>query len=159
MDSGASCGWTSVGQVDVVQALEHLLAREVVVDVVVEGEDDERQAELRVREHAHRVRQPAQRDLERNRDLLLDFLRRVAGIQRDDGHLDVGDVGKRLDRQRAKRDDAAADEQQREQQHEQRLMQREGDDASEASARPLLFFLPQQQRAVDHDAVAEREGR
>ncbi len=112
-------------QLDALQPLEHLLAREVVVDLIVEGQDQERQAELGVREHPHRMGKPAQSDLQRDRDLLLDFLRRVARHQRDHGDLHVGHVGKRFDRQRAEALNAGADEQHRQQRHQQRLPQRE----------------------------------
>src|SRR5207244_7576482 len=40
------------GQIEPLQPLDRLLAREVAVHAVVEGDDDERQAELGVREHA-----------------------------------------------------------------------------------------------------------
>jgi len=64
-----------------------------------------------VREQPHRVGQTAQADFERDRDLLLDFLRRVTGKQADDGDLHVGDVWKRLDGQRAERRHAGRHEQ------------------------------------------------
>ena len=103
-------------QIGLLQPLEHALPREVVVHLVVEGQREEREPELRVRKHPHRVRHAGQHDLERNRDLFLDLLRRVARHQRNHGGLHVGDVGKCLDRQRPKRDDARPDEQQRDEQ-------------------------------------------
>jgi hypothetical protein len=47
----------AVRQVHFAQALDDLLAREIAVHAVIEGDDQERQAELRVHEHAHRAGQ------------------------------------------------------------------------------------------------------
>ncbi len=126
-----------VRQVGGLQALEHLLAREVVVHLVVEREHDIRQAELRVREHPHVVRQAGETQLDRDCDLFLDLLGGAPCVQRDDVDLDVGDVGERFDRQRFERENAAGDEEQRHQQHEQRLMQRERNDASNHATGPV----------------------
>jgi len=111
------------------QPFADLLPREVVADLVVERQHQERQPELRVREQPDLVRQTVERHLERDRDLLFDLLRRAPRVQRDDVDLGVGDVGERLDRQRPERDDAAADEQRCHQQEGQRLVQGERDDA------------------------------
>ena len=115
-------------QAGLLQPFEHALSREIVVDLIVESERQKRQPELRVREHPHRVRHAGERDLERNRDLLLDFFRRMAGKKRDHRRLHVGDVGKRLHRQRSKRHDPGRHEQHHHEHHEQRLIQRERDE-------------------------------
>ena len=115
------------GKVHVAEAFEHQLASLIIVGAVVEGDDQERQAELRVRKHAHRVRQSAQADLQRRGDLLFDFLGRVSRIEGDDGDLDIGNIRKRLDRQILERHDAAQQKQAGQQEHEQRLMQRKRD--------------------------------
>ena len=60
------------------------------------------------------------------------------GIQRDHRDLDVGDVGKRLDRQRLESEDAGADEQNQKQEQEQRLMNRKVDNFSEHRFRVRL---------------------
>ena len=119
-------GLHSRRQVHALEPFEHLLPREVVVRVVVEGEDDVGEPELSVREEAHGVGQAAEADLQRYRDLLLDFFRRVAGKQADDRDLDIGDVGERLDRQGAERRHAGGDEQRQHHDQHQRLVQRSG---------------------------------
>ena len=115
-------------KIGLLQPLEHPLPREVVVHLIVEGDREKRQAELRVREHPHRMRYAGQHDLERNGDLLLHLLSRVAGHECDHGGLHVGDVGKRLHRQRLKGDDARPDEQHCDQHQEERLIQRKCDE-------------------------------
>ena len=82
------------------QTFEHLLPGEVIVHLVVKRQHDEGQAELRMGEHPHRMRQAAERHLQWNGDLLLHFLGRAAGIKRDDVDLDVGDIRKGFNRQR-----------------------------------------------------------
>ena len=84
--------------------------------------------------------------------------------QRDDVHLDVGDVGKRLDRQRRNAANAAADEQQRQQRHRTaagaaRTRRRGGSwratkQARAVTLRARLKQLLEQQRAPGHDPVA-----
>jgi hypothetical protein len=122
-------GLHAFGQVDFAQPLDDLLAREVAVDAVVEGEDQERQAELGVREHAHRPGQARKRDLERHGDLLLHLLGGPSGVERDHRHLRVGDVGKGLHREVDECPDPGADEEGHAENDEERLVQREGDDA------------------------------
>ena len=117
------------GQVGLAQALGHLLPGEIRSRLVVEGDDQKRQAELRVGEHAHGIGQASQRDLERDGDLLLDLFRRASGVQGDDGHLRVRNIRKGLDRKLQESCDPAAHEQDRAQQHEHRLAQPERDDA------------------------------
>src|SRR5262249_43743609 len=115
---------------DALQPFEHVLPREVVVRPVVERDDDVGEAELRVREHAHGVGQSAEADLDGDRDLLFDFLRRVAREQRDHRDLNVAHVRECLDRQRTERREACGDEQRQQEQDVERLVQRKGDDAA-----------------------------
>ena len=122
-------------KVDALQPFEHLLTGEVIIHLIIERQDDVRETELGVREHPHRVRQTAEAYLQRNRHLLLDLLRRVPWHQRDDRHLHIGDVRKRLDRQRPERLEAGADEQHREQEQEKRLMKGNGNNACEHTQR------------------------
>ena len=118
----------AVRQFDFAQPLYHLLARKIGVGAVVEGDDDEREAKLGVRKHAHRIGQTGQRDLQRQRHLFLDLLSGAAGKQRDHGDLGVRHIRKRLDRQRLERDGAGTDEQDGTEQHEQRLFKRKFDE-------------------------------
>ena len=71
-----------------------------------------------MRKHAHRIRQTGKCHFQRERHLPLDLFRGAAGEQRNDGHLRVGDIGKRLDRQLLEGKDAAADKQHRAENHE-----------------------------------------
>ena len=137
----AQRGLDAVRQVGVLQPLLHLLPREVVVDRVVKRDVDERQAELRVREEAHRMRQPAELDLQRDGDLLLDFFGRVARKQRDHRDLNIGHVRKRLDRQGVERRNSGADEQHQQQNQEQRLMDRERNDFPDHGGRWVSLYV------------------
>ena len=120
--------WLESGrQVGALQPFEYLLPHEIVVHLIVERQDDVGKAELRVREHSHRVRQSAEANLQRNSDLLLDLFRCVAGHQRDHGHLHVRHIRKRLDRQCMEGEDARSDEQRGQQQHKKRLIHGERD--------------------------------
>ena len=117
------------GQVGAAQSLGDLLARKIRIGLVVECDDDEGQAELGVRKHAHRIGYAGQLDFNRNGDLLFHLLGGTPRVERDDVHLGVGNIRKRLDRQGVERKNAGADEQQRPEQHEQRLVQRIRDDS------------------------------
>jgi hypothetical protein len=64
----------AVGQVDLAQPLDDLLPGEIAVARSSKVRIRKRQAELGVREHAHRPGQARQRDLERHGDLLLHLL-------------------------------------------------------------------------------------
>ena len=68
-----------LGQIGFAQAFQHLLAREIRVGLVVECENNERQAELRMREHADHVRHAGERHFNRKRHLLFDFFGGAAG--------------------------------------------------------------------------------
>ena len=87
------------GHVGVGQPLRHLLPRPVDVDVVLEGQDHLRQPERRDRPLHQHARRPGQRALDRDGDLLLDLLRRLAGVEGDHHDLDVRDVREGLDLQ------------------------------------------------------------
>src|ERR1051325_268361 len=126
----------AVWQVDLAQPLDDLLPGEIAVRPVVEGEDEKRKAELRVRKHAHRAGQPRQRDLQRHRDLLLHLLGGAPGVKRDHRDLRVGDVWEGLDREVDERPDSGADEERHPEDDEERLVQRERDDALDQSLSP-----------------------
>src|SRR5438067_5170462 len=72
-------------------------------------------------------------ELERNRDLLLDLLRRVPRKKRDDRRLDVADVGKCLHGQRPERGDPPGNEERDNQPEKERLI--EGKQIGRASCR------------------------
>ena len=71
-------------QFDVLQPVERLLPDEMVVAAVFELQADEAQREHRVRADVFQPGRARDRDLDRNRDVALDLLRRLAGILRDD---------------------------------------------------------------------------
>src|SRR5262249_26923263 len=75
--------------------------------------------------------QTVHRDLERNRDLLLDLLGRDPRPLRDDLHVVVRHVGVRLDRQAAERDDPPDEQQHADGQHEEAVVQRKIDECAE----------------------------
>jgi hypothetical protein len=79
------------------QALEHLLAGEVVGGLVVEGEGDHRQAGDRHRAQLGHARHAAHLALDGQRDGALDFFRRLADGLGDDLHLHVLHVGEGFD--------------------------------------------------------------
>ena len=118
-------GW----QVEATQTLFDQLAGHEQARLLVESDDDEREPELGVREHADRIRHAGQRDFERYGDLLFDLFRGAAGKEGDDRDLGIGDIGKGFDRQGAEGGNADADEQHKTKQDEQRFMEREMDDA------------------------------
>ena len=118
-----------LGQIGFAQALQHLLAREVRVRLVVKRQNNERQPELCMREHADHVRHAGKRHFDREGHLLFDFLGGATGEECDHLHLCVGDIRQRFDRQLFKRQYAAANEQNHSQQDEQRLVQGERDEA------------------------------
>ena len=71
-------------KLDVLQPVERLLAHEVVVAAVFELQADEAQRKHRVGADVFQPRRAGDRDLDRDRDVALDLLRRLAGILRDD---------------------------------------------------------------------------
>ena len=121
---GRDVGFHARWQVYPTQAFIDLLACDVHIGVVVVGDHGERQAELRVREHADRIGQTGQCHLDRQRDLLFHFLGGTARVQRNHRHLGVGHVRKSLDRQVLEGDHASHRKQQRAQHDEQRLVER-----------------------------------
>ncbi len=120
----------------VLQLFQHLLAREIVVGAVSEGQRHHRQgadgdrAQLRLARHA------AHLALDRQGDGTLDLLRRLARILGDDLHLYVLHVGKGLDRQVAQRAPAESGQCQRQDQHEYALRQDEIDQLTEHARCP-----------------------
>ena len=160
-------------QIGLLQSFRHLLPREIVGHLVVEGDDDVRQSELGVRKYPHRMRQSAQHDFERNGHLLFHLFRRPARIERDDGRLHIRDVRKRLDGQLLEGNDAAADKEHCHQRDEHRLVQREMDEPfnhgrdtvrslnagvesllGEVSSAAVVQFL-EQDTAISHHALAD----
>ncbi len=121
-------------QLHPLQALQHLLAREVVIGLVVEGQDDHRQAELGMREHPHRMRNAGQGHFQRHRHFAFHLFGGAARVQRHHRHLGIGHIRKGLHRQHAERGNASADEQQQRQHHHQRLAQAIGNQAIDHGA-------------------------
>ncbi|VTQ76211.1 Uncharacterised protein [Stenotrophomonas maltophilia] len=121
-------------QLHALQALQHLLAREVVIGLVVEGQDDHRQAELRMREHPHRMRDAGQRHFQWHRHLALDLFGGTARVQRHHCYLGVGYIREGFHRQYAERGNASTHEQQQCQHHHQWLAQAVGNQAIDHGA-------------------------
>jgi hypothetical protein len=109
---GAETRSDAIGQqrADVVQSLEHARACPVDVDVVIEDDVDEREAEHRLRAHGFEVRQSLKIRCERICDLIFDELRRTPRPVDVDDDLVVGDVGDRVERRAQRCPDADADE-------------------------------------------------
>src|SRR5207247_2182939 len=94
----ADLGLDSRGQLDSLEPLQDLLAGEVVVGRIIEGDVNEGQAELSMGKEPDRMRKAAESDLDRDRHLLFHFFRGVAGEKGDYRNLNVRHVRKRLDR-------------------------------------------------------------
>jgi hypothetical protein len=71
---------------DLAQAFEDDLAREIIVGVFVESENHVRQTVQRDRAHDDHFRHAIHFDFDRERDKPLDFFRGVAGPLRNDFH-------------------------------------------------------------------------
>ena len=113
-DSRRQCtqlGRNAIGQFGATQPFGYLLPRKIVIALVVEGDDHERQAKLCVREHADGVGGARQRHLNRYGDLTLDFFGSAARVQGNDRDLGIGHIRKCLDRQILERDQATTDKQ------------------------------------------------
>ena len=94
-----------------------------------------------------------QRAFDRNRDLLLDLFAGVAGIDRDDDDIRVGDVGVCLDLELSEGPDTERDEAEAEDQRQQPVVKSVGKQAGHE-----WTLLPQEEhRPVDDDAVAARQ--
>ncbi len=115
-------------QVDVLQPLEHLLAREVIVGAVRKRQRHDRQPRDRHGTQLRHARHAAHLAFDRQRYRALDFLRRLARDLRDDLDLHVLHVGKSFDRQVAPCVPARNRERQRQRQHEHALLQRKRDE-------------------------------
>jgi hypothetical protein len=102
----------------IAQPFGNLLPRPVDVDVVLERQDHLRQPERRDRPLDQHARRSGQRALDRDRHLLLDLLRRLAGVEGDHHDLDVGHVRERLDLQLGEGDGAEHREQERRRQRD-----------------------------------------
>ena len=90
-------GWQLPGHLP--DPLGDELSRAVVVGARLEFDGDLRHPELRVRSHAPHVRQPGQRNLERNRDGRLELLGTHRGILRDDVEDGRRQIGEDVPRQ------------------------------------------------------------
>ena len=77
---------------------EHTRARPVEVGAILEDDVDERDAEEREAAHDTGLGNAQHCRGQRISDLILDHLRRLAGIFRVDNHLNVGEVGNRVER-------------------------------------------------------------
>ena len=82
-----------------VEEFQHARARPVDVGAVLEDDVDERDAEEREAAHHLRLRHRQHRRRQRIGDLVLDHLRRLAGIFGVDDDLGVGEVGDGVERQ------------------------------------------------------------
>ena len=123
------------------QVLGHLLACEIVVGAVGEGQGDDGQARHRDGSNVRQRRNAGDRLLDRQRDGALHVFRRLAGELRDDLDLDVLDIRERFDRQVRQGIAAEADERDRQHQYEHALRQRKDDQAVDhelLSARALI---------------------
>ena len=134
-------GVTPSGQRDVADALERLLAGEVVVRSVLEGEAHVGQPVQRHRSRHLQLRQSAHAVLDGHGDEPLDLFGGVARPLRDDLHHRRRDVRIRVHRQPRERPDADADEDDRQHQDEQRLVQRRANDPMHHRRRRVCLVL------------------
>ena len=125
----------ALGDVHLRQALARLLAGEVEVGAVVEGEHDEGEAEEGEGVHAHEPGEPVHLLLDRERHLPLDLLRGVAGEEGDDLDLGVGQLGEGLDGQVPEGDRPGDGKGHREPEDGDRLGEGEREDAAHRGTR------------------------
>ena len=130
----------AVGHVHAGEPLAHLLAREVEVGAVVERQRHVGEAEDRHGPHAPETREPVQLLLDRQRDLALDLLRRVAGEERDHVHLRIGELREGLDRQVQEGERPRHGEERRQAEDGQRLGEAEPENATHS--RPEARRVP-----------------
>jgi hypothetical protein len=102
-----------------VEVLEHARARPVDVGAVLEDDVDEGRAEEREAAHHLRLRHRQHGRGQRIGDLVLDHLRRLAGVFGVDDDLHVGEVGQGVDRRAQDGKDAPDDDEERGQQDEE----------------------------------------
>ncbi len=107
---GPQIGAHTIGQLGIAQPLGDLLAREVNIDVVLEGDDDLGEPERRDGPLHQRIGRADQGALDGDGDLLLDLLGSLPGVEGDDHDLDVGHVGEGLNLELAEGEDAEEDE-------------------------------------------------
>ena len=125
-----------------VEEFEHARARPIDVGAVLEDDVDERHAEEREPAHHFRARHRQHRRGQGIGDLVLDHLRRLAGIFGVDDHLGVGEIGDGVERQMRQRIDAGGGGKAGAEQHQQQIARRPGDQAGDhgcapASEKPL----------------------
>ncbi len=112
-------------------AFEHLLPSPIVVGAVREHRADVGQPEDRNRPQKRQPGDPVQLLLDRDREMPLHLLGRMARPERDHVHLDVGDVRVGLDGKAIERDDPAGRKEEHERERDEALVEREGDEPSD----------------------------
>ena len=125
-----------------IEIFEHARARPIDVGAVLEDHIDERDPEIREAAHHARLRHGEHRGRQRIGDLILDHLRRLAGIFGVDDDLRIGEVGDRIQRQMKDRIESRRDGEHRADHHEHDVARGRGDQARDhcgapASLRPL----------------------
>ncbi len=103
---GAHLRHKAIGQINLVQAFEHMLAIHIARRAVIEDEHEAGQASQRGGAQVREVRNAGHLNFNGHRHLTLNLLSAAAGPLRDDLHVVVGDVRISLNRQVAERDDA-----------------------------------------------------
>ena len=106
------------------QSLHDQLAGKIDIGLVVEDQRDQRQPRLVERTHFLQPGQAGHRDLERHRGETLDFLRRAARRLGGDLDLDVGHIGKGVDRKLAGRIESEEEQDGRNDRDDQALLER-----------------------------------
>ena len=114
-----------------IQALGHLLPGPINIRAVLEPDGHEPECVLVERAQRRLAWQALHLDLDREGDAALDFGRGHARRLHDHLHLRRVDVGKGIDRKRAKRPQAADDHGHGDEQHHQALHQREANQCSD----------------------------
>ena len=114
-----------------VQVFEHAAARPVDVGAVLEDDVDERDAEVGEAPHGLGPRHADHRRRQRIGDLVLDHLRRLAGIFGVDDDLGIGEIRDGIERDVPDGIDAPGDQERGAQQHQQLVVRRPADDAGD----------------------------
>ena len=139
-------------QLRVLQPVERLLAHEMIVAAVFELQADEAERVDGVGADEFQARRAGDRDLDRDRDVALDLLGRLAGLLGDDLDDRRRRIGIGLDVQRQERDVAEAEKGRERDQHQQPPGQAKRDQTTQHEwPRPTRSLTP---LVVDEDRAA-----
>ena len=137
-------------QRDLAQPLQHPFPIPVVLGFVVEDQFQVGESEQRERSQVNHVRNAAHHDLERNRHLLFDLLRRNSRPLRNHFNVVVRHIGISFNGKVAERSNTPGKKHQSQSQHQQTVAQSEVDD----SANHLLLHRVLQLQSIRHHLIS-----